>query len=71
MGPVAAGFDDDEFVSAASVAEFGGVGAGRNANGFLMNQSAALRLGEGERGKSEQGDGEKNESRSHNYDYWP
>ena len=48
MRPVAAGFDDDEFVSAASFAEFGGVGGGRDADGFFVDEGAALRLGGGE-----------------------
>ena len=48
MRPVAAGVDDDEFVAASSLAEFGGIGAGGDANGFFVNQSSALRLGEGE-----------------------
>ena len=54
MSPVAAGFDDDEFVSASGVAEFGGVGAGRDADGFFVDERAALRLGGGEAGEDEQ-----------------
>ena len=46
--PVAVAVDDDEFVAACSGTEFGGFGAGRDANGFLVNQSSALGLGEGE-----------------------
>ena len=48
MRPVAAGFDDDEFVAAASFAEFGGVGAGGDADGFFVDERAALGLGGGE-----------------------
>ena len=70
--PVASGFDDDEFVSAASLAEFGGVGAGRDADGFFVDESAALGLGGGERGGPARiVSGEQSESKSHIYDYWP
>ncbi len=48
MSPITAGFDDDEFVSAASFTEFGSVGAGRDADGFFVDEGAALRLGGGE-----------------------
>jgi hypothetical protein len=37
VSPVAAGFDDDEFVSAAGHAEFGGIVGGRDANGLLVD----------------------------------
>jgi hypothetical protein len=46
--PVAAGVDDDEFVSAASHAEFGGIGTGCDANRSLVHKSSALRLREAE-----------------------
>src|ERR1017187_3153064 len=72
VSPVAAGFDDDEFVSAASLAEFGSIGGGRNADGRFVNERAALRLGEGDRrGDEEESSGEKDESKSHIHDYWP
>jgi hypothetical protein len=65
MGPVAAGFDDDEFVSAAGFAEFRGVTAGRDPDGFLVDERAALCLGGGEWRDEQERCGEKNESESH------
>ncbi len=65
MGPVAAGFDDDEFVSAAGFAEFRGVAAGRDTDGFFVDKRAALRLGGGEWRDQEKCCGEKKESESH------
>jgi len=44
VDPVMAGFHDNQLASAIDEAQLRGVGVGRNANGFLMNQSAALRL---------------------------
>ncbi len=48
VSPVAAGLDDDEFVSASSFAEFGCVGAGGDADGLFVDERAALDLGGGE-----------------------
>jgi hypothetical protein len=47
VNPVAAGFEDDEFVAASSFAEFGDIVAGRNADGFFVDQRAALGLSGG------------------------
>jgi hypothetical protein len=47
MCPVAAAVDDDEFVATCGGAEFGGIGAWRNTDGFFVHQSPALGLGEG------------------------
>ena len=55
MSPVAAGVDDDEFVAASSLAEFCGVGAGRDADRFFVDQGSALGLGGGEPGEKTTG----------------
>jgi hypothetical protein len=53
-------------VSATSLAEFGGVGGGRDADGFFVNESAALGLGGGEAcGKKQRG----SEGREENCDF--
>src|ERR1700687_5764081 len=71
VSPVAAGVDDDEFVFATHFAEFGSVGAGRDADGLFVDERAALRLGGGERRYSKDDGGEQSESKIHIYDYWP
>jgi hypothetical protein len=69
--PVAAGIEDHQLVSAASLAEFGGVGGGRHADGFFVDQRAALRLpAEAIGGKlrvihNKKRGGEQNESQFH------
>jgi len=65
VNPVAAGFENDQFVSATSLAEFGHVGAGGDADGFLVNESAALRLCRGERDCREDRYSDKSESEVH------
>jgi hypothetical protein len=67
--PVAAGLDDDEFVSASSFAEFRGVISGRDADGFFVDERATLRLGGGEWRSKEKPYGEEKESKSHIHDY--
>ena len=46
--PVATGVDEDEFVTASSFAELGGVRTGRDADGFFVDERAALGLRGGE-----------------------
>ena len=65
VSPVVTGLDNDEFMSATGFAEFGGVGAGRDADGFFMDESAALRLSGGERSSGDDCEREKNESEFH------
>ncbi len=71
VSPVAAGLDDDEFVSAPGFAELGGVGAGGDADGFFVDERAALRLGGGERRCGHECEREQSESKVHIHDYWP
>ena len=48
MCPIAAGIDDDQFVSALRFAKLGAVGAGRDADGLLVDQRSAQGLAGGE-----------------------
>ncbi len=58
MCPIAAGIDDDQFVSALRFAKLGAVGAGRDADGLLVDQGSAQGLAEGESRKNKREEAE-------------
>ncbi len=60
MNPVTVCVKDDQLAPAACLAQFGGLRAGSDAEGFFVHQRSTLGLRDGERGGKEDGYGDRN-----------